>query len=49
VDLAQMSLFDTADDDSIIDELKNIEISTMTPIEALNKLNELQSKVKNRW
>jgi DNA mismatch repair protein MutS len=49
VDLAQMSLFDTVDDDSIIDELKSIEISTMTPIEALNKLNELQRKVKNRW
>jgi DNA mismatch repair protein MutS len=49
VDLAQMSLFDTASDDSIIDELRNIEISTLTPLEALNKLNELQSKVKNRW
>jgi DNA mismatch repair protein MutS len=49
VDLAQMSLFDTTSDDSIIDELRNIEISTLTPLEALNKLNELQSKVKNRW
>jgi DNA mismatch repair protein MutS len=49
VDLAQMSLFDTTSDDSIIEELRSIEISTLTPLEALNKLNELQSKVKNRW
>jgi DNA mismatch repair protein MutS len=49
VDLAQMSLFDTANDDSIIEELRAIDISTLTPIEALNKLNELQNKVKNRW
>ena len=49
VDLAQMSLFDTTSDDSIIDELRNIEISNLTPLDALNKLNELQNKVKNRW
>lgn len=49
VDLAQMSLFDTTSDDSIIDELRGLEISNMTPLDALNKLNELQSKVKNRW
>lgn len=49
VDLAQMSLFDTTSDDSIIEELRSIEISTLTPLDALNKLNELQSKVKNRW
>ena len=44
-----MSLFDTTSDDSIIDELRNIEISNLTPLDALNKLNELQNKVKNRW
>ncbi len=49
VDLAQMSLFDTADDDMIIDELRNIDIGNMTPLDALNKLYELQNKVKNRW
>ena len=49
VDLAQMSLFDTTSDDSIIDELRNIEISNLTPLDALNKLNELQNKVKIRW
>ncbi len=49
VDLAQMSLFDTTSDDSIIDELRNIDIGNLTPLDALNKLYELQNKVKNRW
>ncbi|MCI7322559.1 MAG: DNA mismatch repair protein MutS [Lachnospiraceae bacterium] len=49
VDLAQMSLFDTIKDDDIIRELREVDISHMTPLDALNKLNELQNKVKNRW
>jgi DNA mismatch repair protein MutS len=49
VDLAQMSLFDTANDDTIIEELKNIDIGNLTPLDALNKLYELQNKVKSRW
>ena len=49
VDLAQMSLFDTVKDDDIIDELKNVDLGNMTPIDALNKLYELQNKIKNRW
>ncbi len=49
VDLAQMSLFDTVKDDDIIEELKNVDIGNMTPLDALNKLYELQNKIKNRW
>lgn len=49
VDLAQMSLFDTVKDDDIIEELKNVDLGNMTPIDALNKLYELQNKIKNRW
>ena len=49
VDLAQMSLFDTVKDDDIIKELREVDISNMTPLDALNKLYELQNKVKNRW
>lgn len=49
VDLAQISLFDTTGDDTIIDEIRNIDIGNMTPLDALNKLYELQNKVKNRW
>ena len=49
MELSQISLFDTVKNDDIIEELKNINISTLTPLDALNRLNELQSKVKNRW
>ena len=49
VDLSQMSLFDTINDDDIIEELRNVDIGNMTPLDALNKLYELQNKVKNRW
>lgn len=49
VDLTQMSLLDTLDNDTILNELKELDISHLTPIEALNKLYELQNKVNNRW
>lgn len=49
VDLRQISLFDTIKDDDIIEELRSVDVPNLTPIEALNKLYELQSKVKNRW
>ena len=34
---------------SIIKELEELDITNITPMEALNKLDELQSKVRNRW
>ncbi len=49
VDLKQMSLFDTVKDDDIIRELESLELSTMTPIDALNTLYRLQNNLKNRW
>lgn len=49
VDLEQISLLDTLDDDTILNELKEIDLGNLTPIDALNKLFELQNKVKNRW
>ena len=47
--MTQISLFDTVKDDDIIEELKNIDIGNLTPLDALNKLYQLQNKVKNRW
>ncbi len=44
-----MSLFDTVKDDDIINELKELDINNLTPHEAMNKLYDLQNKVKNRW
>ncbi len=49
VDLAQMSLFDTVKDDDVLEEIKNLDVSNLTPIDALNTLYQLQNKLKNRW
>lgn len=49
VDIAQMSLFDTVKDDDVLEELKNIDVGNLTPIDALNVVYRLQNKLKNRW
>ncbi len=49
VDMAQMSLFDTVKDEDVINELKEIDISNLTPLDALNTLYRLQNKLVNRW
>ncbi len=49
LEMNQISLFDTVREEDILQELKEIEISTLTPIDALNTLYRLQNKLKNRW
>ena len=49
VDLTQFSLFDTVKDDDVLKELKELDISHMTPMDAMNKLYQLQNKLRNRW
>ena len=49
VDIAQMSLFDTVKDGDVLEELKNLDVGNMTPIDALNTIYRLQNKLKNRW
>ncbi|MDR1017689.1 MAG: DNA mismatch repair protein MutS, partial [Lachnospiraceae bacterium] len=49
LELQQMSLFDTIKDDDVLKELEDLNLSELTPIEALNTLYELQNKLKNRW
>lgn len=49
LDLAQISLFDTVNDDAIIEEIRQLDLGTLTPIDALNKLYEIQNRIKNRW
>ena len=49
VDMKQISLFDTVKDNDIIEELEQLDISNMTPVDALNTLYRLQNKIKNRW
>ena len=33
----------------VIEELKNLDVGNMTPIDALNTIYRLQNKLKNRW
>ena len=49
VDLGQMSLFETVSDEDVLRELKEIDISNLTPLDALNTLYRLQTELKNRW
>lgn len=49
VDLGQMTLFDTKKDEDVINELKDIDITNLTPVDALNTLYRLQSELKNRF
>lgn len=49
VDLEQISLFDTVKDEDVLQELQEIDVSNLTPVDALNTLYRLQNKLKNRW
>lgn len=48
-DLDQLSLFDTVKDEDIINEIKELDIQNLTPIDALNTLDRLKRKLLNRW
>ncbi|MCR5793500.1 MAG: DNA mismatch repair protein MutS [Lachnospiraceae bacterium] len=49
----QMSIFDTISSTSsaedIVLELRELDITNMTPLDALNKLYKIQKKVRERW
>ena len=49
VDLEQISLFDTVKDEDVLQELKEIDVTNLTPVDALDTLYRLQNKLKNRW
>ncbi len=49
VDTNQMALFDTVTDEDVLKRLQEIDITTLTPMDALNTLYKLQSDLKNRW
>ncbi len=49
MELEQISLFDTVKDEDIVRELEELDITNLTPMDALNTLYRLQSKLKNRW
>ncbi|MCM1388261.1 MAG: DNA mismatch repair protein MutS [Bacillus sp. (in: Bacteria)] len=49
MELEQISLFDTVKDEDVVKELEEIDITNLTPMDALNTLYRLQNKLKNRW
>lgn len=49
VTMGQMTLSDTVRDEDIIQELKELDITNLTPMDAMNTLYRLQSKLNNRW
>lgn len=44
----QFSLFSTSENQDIIAELRDLNIARLTPIDAMNKLYQLQKKIKDR-
>lgn len=49
VDLTQMTLFDTVKDEDVLKELSQIDISALTPLDALNTIYRLQNRLNNRY
>ncbi len=48
VDANQMTLFDTVKDDDVLAEIKELDLTVMTPLDAMNTLYRIQSKLNNR-
>jgi len=49
VDLGQMSLFAAVNDEAVLKELGEVDITRLTPVDAINELYRLQNMLKNRW
>ena len=49
VEPVQISLFDTVQDQDIIEELKNLDITMLTPMDAMNLVYKWQNKLKEQW
>ena len=49
ITMGQMTLSDTVKDEDIIREIKELDISNLTPMDAMNTLYRLQNKLNNRW
>lgn len=47
-DTIQYSLFDMTGNEDVIQELRDLDITRLTPIDALNKIYQLQKKIKDR-
>ena len=48
VDANQMTLFETVSEDSVLEEIRRMDLSSMTPLDAINTLYRIQSRLNNR-
>ena len=48
VDRNQLSFFETVKEDDILEELKALKLTEMTPLDAMNTLFDMQSRLNNR-
>ena len=48
VDQNQLTFFDTVREDDVLKEIEGLELSNMTPLDAMNTLYRIQSRLKNR-
>ena len=48
MDAGQLSFFDSITDAEIVKEIEEIDITTLTPLDGLNLLYQIQNKIKNR-
>lgn len=46
--LEQLSLFSMSGNEDVITELRDMDVARLTPMDAINKLYQLQQKIKNR-
>ena len=49
LELSQMSPFETVDESKIIRSIRELDISNLTPVDALNTLYRLQNELNNTW
>ncbi len=49
VEDGQISLFETVKDEDVLTELKELDLTNITPLDALNKLSRFQNMLNNRW
>jgi len=48
-EMGQLSLFDEPNHEDVLKEIETLDLMNTTPMDALNLLYKLQSKVKSRW
>ncbi len=49
LEMTQLTLFETVKEEEIVKEIRDMDLAQMTPIDALNTLYRIQTKLKNRW